>query len=70
MIYELLLEDIRKVSKNTVKRIIFELDQEKIEQIKSYKLRPEIERELILMQKDRSFLEMLLVNALMDDDSE
>lgn len=70
MIYELLLEDIRKVSKNTVKRIIFELDQEKIEQIKSYKLRPEIERELILMQKDRSFLEMLLVNALMNDDSE
>lgn len=67
MNYESLLEDIRKVPKNTVKRIIFKLEQEKIEQIKSYKLCPEIERELILMQKDRSFLDMLLMNALMDD---
>lgn len=67
MNYELLLEDIKSVPRNTVKRIIFELEQEKIERIKSYKLCPEIERDLILMQKDRSFLDMLLVNALIED---
>ena len=67
MNYELLLEDVKSVPKNTVKRIIFELEQEKIGRIKSYKLRPEIEKDLILMQKDRSFLDMLLVNALIED---
>lgn len=67
MTYELLLDDIKRIPKETAKRIIFKLEQEKIEKIKEYKLHPEIERELILMQKDRSFLDMLMVNAFMDE---
>lgn len=67
MNYELLLEDVKSVPKNTLKRIIFDLEQEKIGRIKDYQLCPEIEKELILMQKDRSFLDMLLVNALVEE---
>lgn len=67
MCYELLLEDVKSVPKNTLKRIIFDLEQEKIGRIKDYQLCPEIEKELIRMQKDRSFLDMLLVNTLVED---
>ena len=67
MNYELLLEDVKSVPKNTLKRIIFDLEQEKIGQIKNCQFPQELEKKLILMQKDRSFLDMLLVNALVED---
>lgn len=67
MTYELLLDDVKSVQKDTLKRIIFDLEQEKIKRIKSYNLCSEIEKDLILMQKDRTFLDMLLVNALAED---
>lgn len=63
--YELLLRDDRDVSKDTMKKIIFDLEQEKIKEIKDLNLDPDITKKLILMQKDRTFLEMLLTNSLM-----
>lgn len=63
--YELLLRDVRDVSKDTMKKIIFDLEQEKIKEIKDLNLDPDITKKLILMQKDRTFLEMLLTNSLM-----
>ena len=67
MTYELLLDDVKSVPKDTLKRIIFDLEQGKIKRIKSYNLCSEIEKDLILMQKDRTFLDILLVNALVED---
>lgn len=67
MTYEFLLDDVKSVQKDTLKRIIFDLEQEKIKRIKSYNLCSEIEKDLILMQKDRTFLDILLVNALVED---
>lgn len=63
--YELLLRDVRDVSKDTMKKIIFDLEQEKIKEIKDLNLDSETTKKLILMQKDRTFLEMLLTNSLM-----
>ena len=63
--YELLLRDVRDVSKDTMKKIIFDLEQEKIKEIKDLNLDPDTTKKLILMQKDRTFLEMLLTNSLM-----
>ncbi len=63
--YELLLRDVRDVSKDTMKKIIFDLEQEKIKEIKDLNLDPDVTKKLILMQKDRTFLEMLLTNSLM-----
>ena len=63
--YELLLRDVRDVSKDTMKIIIFDLEQEKIKEIKDLNLDPDVTKKLILMQKDRTFLEMLLTNSLM-----
>ena len=63
--YELLLGDVRDVSKDTMKKIIFDLEQEKIKEIKDLNLDPDVTKKLILMQKDRTFLEMLLSNSLM-----
>lgn len=63
--YELLLRDVRDVSKDTMKKIIFDLEQEKIKEIKDLNLDPDATKKLILMQKDRTFLEMLLTNSLM-----
>ena len=63
--YELLLRDVRDVSKDTMKKIIFDLEQEKIKEIKDLNLDPNVTKKLILMQKDRTFLEMLLTNSLM-----
>lgn len=63
--YELLLRDVRDVSKDTMKKIIFDLEQEKIKEIKDLNLDPDVTKKLIIMQKDRTFLEMLLTNSLM-----
>ena len=63
--YELLLRDVRDVFKDTMKKIIFDLEQEKIKEIKDLNLDPDVTKKLILMQKDRTFLEMLLTNSLM-----
>lgn len=63
--YELLLRDVRDVSKDTMKKIIFDLEQEKIKEIKDLNLDPDVTKKLIIMQKDRTFLEMLLANSLM-----
>lgn len=63
--YELLLRDVRDVSKDTMKKIIFDLEQEKIKEIKDLNLDTDVTKKLILMQKDRTFLEMLLTNSLM-----
>lgn len=63
--YELLLRDVRDVSKDTMKKIIFDLEQEKIKEIKDLNLDPDVTKKLILIQKDRTFLEMLLTNSLM-----
>lgn len=67
MNYEKLLSDIGNTSKETMKRVIFELDQRQIRQIKEMDIDDEERKEIILMLKDRAFFEMLLVNVFMAD---
>lgn len=64
MNYSLLLGDVKECSKDKLKEIIFELDQMDYQSIKELNVSDEAKKELIVMMKNRTFFEMLLVNAL------
>lgn len=65
MDYALLLGDVKECSKDKLKEIIFELDQRDYQSIKELNNIPdETKKELIIMLKNRTFFDMLLVNAL------
>lgn len=65
MNYALLLGDVKECSKDKLKEIIFELDQRDYQSIKELNNIPdETKKELIKMLKNRTFFDMLLVNAL------
>ena len=64
MNYALLLGDVKECSKDNLKEIIFELDQMDYQSIKELNVSDEAKKELIVMMKNRTFFEMLLVNAL------
>lgn len=65
MNYALLLGDVKEISKYKLKEIIFELDQRDYQSIKELNNIPdETKKELIIMLKNRTFFDMLLVNAL------
>jgi hypothetical protein len=64
MNYALLLGDVKECSKDKLKEIIFELDQMDYQSIKELNVSDEAKKELIVMMKNRTFFEMLLVNAL------
>lgn len=68
MDYEKLLQGVKDVSKYTMKKVVFELDQRSIKKIKDMDLDKETERELILILKDRTFFDMLIINAFVDAD--
>lgn len=69
MNYEKLLENIKSTPKEVLKKAIFELDQRTVKQIKQLDLDKETEREMILICKDHTFMEMLLINSLGEEDS-
>lgn len=64
---EELLSDIANTSKETMKKVVFELDQRHIRQIKEMDMDGEATKEIILMLKDRTFFEMLLISAFMNE---
>lgn len=64
MNYALLLGDVKECSKDKLKEIIFELDQMDYQSIKELNIPDEAKKELIVMMKNRTFFDMLLVNAL------
>lgn len=64
MNYSLLLGDVKECSKDKLKEIIFVLDQMDYQSIKELNVSDEAKKELIVMMKNRTFFEMLLVNAL------
>lgn len=64
MNYSLLLGDVKECLKDKLKEIIFELDQMDYQSIKELNVSDEAKKELIVMMKNRTFFEMLLVNAL------
>ncbi|EET59488.1 hypothetical protein BRYFOR_08579 [Marvinbryantia formatexigens DSM 14469] len=67
MDYEKLLSDIGNTSKETMKKVIFELDQRHARQIKEMGMDEETTKEIVLMLKDRTFFEMLIINAFMSE---
>lgn len=64
MDYEHLLEQVKVASKEDVKKVIFEVDQQCINQVREMPVDEEIKKELIELLKNRTFLDMLLANAL------
>ena len=76
MIYELLINDIQEVSKDKLKKISMELDNRFFRALKgAYAeslilggMSPETYKNLLKIEKDRTFYEMLLINALKDDE--
>lgn len=68
MNYEALLESVKEVSKESLKKMVFELDQKHSDRIKEMNIDAETKRELLIMLKDRSFFEMLLVNGLKESE--
>ena len=68
MNYELLLNDVKEVSKDKLKEISFELERNQIQSIKELDLSDESKKELIKLTKDRTFFDMLLINALKVDE--
>ena len=64
MDYEHLLEQVKVASKEDVKNVIFEVDQQCINQVREMPVDEEIKKELIELLKNRTFLDMLLANAL------
>lgn len=68
MNYELLLNDVKEVSKDKLKEITFELERNQIQSIKELDLSDESKKELIKLTKDRTFFDMLLINALKVDE--
>ena len=68
MNYESLCEAVRDVSKEYLKKIVFELDQQNSNQLKEMNLDDETKRKLLFMFKARSFFEMLIINGLKQSD--
>lgn len=64
MNYALLLGDVKECSKDKLKELIFELSQRDYQSIKELDISDDIKKELIVMSQNRTFFEMLLVNAL------
>lgn len=64
MNYEVLLESVKEVSKESLKKIVFELDQQNYNRLKEMDIDDELKKKLLFMFKDRSFFEMLLINGL------
>lgn len=60
--YELLLEDVKEVSKDKLKEIAFNVERSHWDRI--HELQDEMTKELCQLSKDRTFFEMLLINAL------
>lgn len=67
MNYELLLSDVREITKEKIKEISFNLDSRSIQRIKEMRLNAEDEKRLILIIKDHSFFANMLINALKED---
>lgn len=63
--YELLLEDVKEVSKDKLKEIAFNVERSHWDKI--HELQDEMTKELCQLSKDRTFFEMLLINALKED---
>ncbi len=68
MDYEKLMEDVQKVSKTDIKKIVFEIDQMSINKVKEMEIGDDVKRKMIDILKNRTFLDMLLVNALKTDE--
>lgn len=70
MYYENLLTSVKGTDKDTIKKVILKLDTDQFERIRELEKSGEFSQEVLnewrLMVKDRSFFEMLLVNALKD----
>lgn len=64
MNYALLLGDVKECSKDKLKELIFELSQRDYQSIKELDISDNVKKELIVMSQNRTFFEMLLVNAL------
>lgn len=64
MNYALLLCDVKECSKDKLKELIFELSQRDYQSIKELDISDDVKKELIVMSQNRTFFEMLLVNAL------
>nr|DAF75519.1 MAG TPA: hypothetical protein [Caudoviricetes sp.] len=64
MNYALLLGDVKECSKDKLKELIFELSQRDYQSIKELDISDDVKKELIVMSQNRTFFEMLLVNAL------
>ena len=63
--YELLLEDVKEVSKDKLKEIAFNVERSHWDKI--HELQEEMTKELCQLSKDRTFFEMLLITALKED---
>ena len=64
MNYALLLGDVKECSKDKLKELIFELSQRDYQSIKELDISDDVKKELIVMSQNRTFFELLLVNAL------
>lgn len=63
--YELLLEAVKEASKDKLKEIAFNVERSHWDKI--HELQEEMTKELCQLSKDRTFFEMLLINALKED---
>lgn len=63
--YELLLENVKEVSKDKLKEIAFNVERSHWDKI--HELQEEMTKELCQLSKDQTFFEMLLINALKED---
>lgn len=63
--YELLLENVKEVSKDKLKEIAFNVERSHWDRI--HELQEEMTKELCQLSKDRTFFEILLINALKED---
>lgn len=66
MNYDMLLEDVKEVSKDKLKEVSFRVDEEFIQYVKELNIDDDIKKDLIKKSKDRAFFDMLLINALKD----
>lgn len=67
MNYEMLIADIKDVTKDKLKEILFELDQRNIDKIKSMDIDEETMKKMIVVAKDYGWFAMLLINALKEE---
>lgn len=67
MNYEMLLSDVKEVTKDQLKEILFEVDQRNIDKIKAMDLDEETTKKLIVVAKDYGWFAMLLINALKEE---